>query len=261
MGREDNAREFRDTEQKYTTDPDLARAVRDSVSRQSIIHCDDPLKDISRRFDCTEVIVNRQRSFQAARGIQGKACALNFASFTHPGGNVAGGSDAQEESLCRISTLYPCLADERIMDGFYRRHRGFPSRLFNSDIVYTPGVMIFKTDAPNPITLSRQSWYEADVITCAAPDLRDIKVSDDELYAIHRERIGRIFNAAMSNDADVLILGAFGCGVFRNDPAIVAEAFRDVLKEYNGCFREAVFAIYSKDGDANYSAFSKVLSS
>ena len=66
-----------------------------------------------------------------------------------------------------------------------------------------------------------------------------------------RSRIRNIFNAAIDNDIRVLILGAFGCGAFKNPPEIVAQAFRDVLLEehYDTCFTDIVFAIKSSNGN------------
>ena len=258
MGREQNVREFEDTARLYSSDPDLLKAVEDSIKRQRIIYETEPLREIARRFDSTDIIVNKDRSLQVARNRKGRVCVLNFASSRHPGGNVVGGSSAQEESICRISTLYPCLTDGAAIEGFYKRH-GPCSKLYNSDIIYTPDVKVFKTDSNNPITLPKSLWYDVDIITCAAPNLRETRISLDTLYGIQRSRIGRICNAAMSNGADVLILGAFGCGVFMNDPTTVARAFRDALSEYDGCFREAVFPIYSPKDDGNYAAFAKVL--
>ena len=259
MNRDENIKEFNDTMSKCRTDPDLIKSIKDSVSEQRIIYEDAPLNDIRRRFDRTQVSVTKGRSLQVARGKDGRVCILNFASFRRPGGGVANGSTAQEESICRITTLYPCLSDERMLKGFYEKHRDVSSHLYNSDIIYTPGIKVIKMDLANPISMPKQSWYGVDIISCAAPNQKEGKIPLDKLRALLVSRIERIFNIAMSNDADVLILGAFGCGVFENDPTTVAEAFQKVLDDYEGCFREVLFPIFSQKGDENYRAFEKVI--
>ena len=259
MGRDENVKEFNDTMAKCRDDPILEESIRQSISAQTIHLSSEPLSEKKVRFDATAVTVTKGRALQTARGLEGKVCVHNFASFTHPGGGVAKGSTAQEESICRISTLYPCLTDQRMMDGFYIPHKGFGSSLFNSDIIYTPGVKVFKLDSNNPITLPRESWYDVDVITCAAPNLRNGKVPDTRLFELQKERVSRILNVAMRHEANCLVLGAFGCGVFENDPSIVAQASKEALSYYEGCFRKVVFAIYSHSDDANFKAFSKIL--
>lgn len=73
-------------------------------------------------------------------------CVLNFASATNPGGGVVKGSSAQEEAICRCSTLYPNLKAERAWEKFYAPHRRARDPLHNDDCIYTPGVMVFKAD-------------------------------------------------------------------------------------------------------------------
>ena len=81
-----------------------------------------------------------------------------------------------------------------------------------------------------------------------------------ELYALHVKRAKHILQVAAANEADILILGAFGCGAFQNDPDIVAKAYRKALEDYRNSFDSIVFAIYCSGRDkANFEAFEKVL--
>ena len=174
-------------------------------------------------------------SFIAASSHKGKIAILNFASYKNPGGMFLEGSIAQEESLCHASNLYNILSDERFAYEFYgpngkRLNRG----LYGDNLLYTPDVVFFMNKKDRMF----------DVITAAAPNKgvaqKYQNVSDQECSAAMRERIRHVLLAAINNNVDVLILGAFGCGVFKNDPHEVAEIFRE---ELIGCPFTAIFAI------------------
>jgi uncharacterized protein (TIGR02452 family) len=224
--------------------------------------------------DCP-VTVTRERSIECAmkwvkRDAAGsKVAVLNFASATRPGGGVATGSSAQEECICRCTTLYPCLTTKEAEVRFYDPHRKNVGPLHNDDIIYTPDVAIIKND---DYDLLREPLF-IDVITCAAPNLREKNVSKynqerepapdispEELKALHVARARQILNAAVQNFVDVLVLGAFGCGAFRNDPEVVAAAYKEVLPEYRKYFKAIEFAVYCRGKDTeNYEAFKKEL--
>ena len=102
-----------------------------------------------------------------------KVCVLNFASATNSGGGVIKGSSAQEEAICRCSTLYPNLKEQRMWNQFYAPHRRAHDPLHNDDCIYTPGVMVFKSDTDYPQLLPEEKWYSVNVLTCAAPNLRE----------------------------------------------------------------------------------------
>lgn len=146
---------------------------------------------------------------------------------------------------------------------------------YNDDCIYTPGVMVFKEDTAFPKFLQEKEWYQVNVITCAAPNLRErpsnmmnpdggskpIRLKDKELKDIHEKRMRRIFDIAKKEKADVLILGAFGCGAFQNSPRVVAEAMATVVKEYRYDFAVIEFAVYCSPGDTeNYDVFKRRLS-
>ena len=150
---------------------------------------------------------------------------LNFASATNPGGGVVYGSSAQEESICRCSTLYPCLDVDEMWDKFYEPHGEADDPLYNNDCIYTPFVKVFKSDSNFPELMQESEWWDVDVITCAAPNLRSVpsnimnpnagsskvEISYDGLRELLKSRVKRVFEIAIVNGAQVLILGAFGC--------------------------------------------------
>ena len=113
-----------------------------------------------------------------------------------------------------------------------------------------------------------------DVITCAAPNLRErpsnsynsgdgnrrAKVTDKELLSIHEKRLGRILDVAFIEGDEVVILGAFGCGAFMNNPEVVAMAAKNVIKDYQKAFKAIEFAIYCSPRDErNYKIFKRIL--
>ena len=224
------------------------------------------------------VFVTKSKTLEAALRLHqenpsNKIGILNFASATNPGGGVVNGSSAQEESICRCTNLYPCLNTHECMNEFYFEHQMQANPLHNDDIIYTPGIVICKSDDGQFRRFNDDEFVTVDVITCAAPNLREqptnhfnyegtnraVTLSDDELYKLHLKRARAILNTAVSYNIDVLVLGAFGCGAFRNNPKVVAKAYRDALKSYWHYFKEIEFAIFCKGYETeNYDAFAEL---
>ena len=254
---EDNIRVFEESRKLWETDPALAEAVEASIARTRLVRERDKVPDHAgeQRFrERVTVEVPRLRSFQAAARYRGKrVCVLNFASAIRPGGGVEIGSGAQEECLCRCSTLYPCLSTEALRDGFYAPHRARRDAMNNDDCIYTPRVTVFRYDDDEMALLPPDGRYRVDVLTCAAPDLRGAAVSGASLRALLTKRARRILDLAAEQGAEALVLGAFGCGVFQNDPKMVAGAFRTALEERAHCFEAAEFAVAGRE--ENYRAF------
>lgn len=271
--REENVETFRDTERMCRACQRLRDAIAFSRSRQRLVLSGDEVvrKKSSTGQPCT-VVVSPKRTFEAAASYARtmKTCVLNFASATNPGGGVVKGSSAQEESLCRISTLYLNLNVREMWDGFYSPHRTAGNPLHNDDIIYTPRVVVFKSDTDHPTLLPEHDWYDVDVISCAAPNLREkpsnrmnaydgnnrVDIAPGDLRRLHERRLARILDVASANGADAIVLGAFGCGAFRNDPLVVASAAAAVIPRYSTLFKAIEFAIYCRPDDTrNFIAF------
>ena len=273
-----NAEIFRDTEHSYKSDSELNTIVQESTKKQVFIpeksavsFADQP------KTDKAKVVVSGKRSLEAAEEYvkQGKkVCVLNFASATNPGGGVVNGSSAQEECICRCTTLYPCLNNDDLWTKFYKPHRKAANPLYNSDCVYTLDVCVFKSDINFPELLPRDKWWKVNILTCAAPNLRErpsntmnphagykpAKVTPAELETLLTSRIKRIFEVAVANDNEVLILGAFGCGAFRNPPEIVAKVFYNVMQDYLCYFDTIEYAVYHTEREVgNYEAFKRIM--
>ena len=277
MSREENVAIFENTRILCKTNKSLIEAVMDSTQKQELILEDDlfPVSTEKRYKDKAQIIVSTKRSFEAAAGYKGQmTCVHNFASSITPGGGVLKGSSAQEECLCRISSLYFCLDTKTMWDGFYKPHRNELDNVHNDDLIFTPNVVVFKTDTTSPKLMEEEDWYKVDVITLAAPMLRyeiglghngsarqTRRVTDEELLAIHEKRMRRFLAVAKEKGEEVLILGAFGCGAFMNSPQVVAQAMKNILPDYLYDFKTIEFAVYCLPNDeTNYKVFESMLS-
>ena len=277
MGRDENIAVFKDTEKLCKTNPKLSESVKKATASQKLIlegdHLPEQKKDIYK--DAAKVIVSGKRTYEAAAAYKENHVAVhNFASASNPGGGVVNGASAQEESLCRCSGLYFCLNSPIMWDGFYKPHRDAHNPIHNDDIIYTPGVTVFKTDTASPQLMNESEWYDVDVITCAAPNLRNqpsnrynngdgnkqVVMKDKDLLALHEKKLRRILEVVLSEGCDTVILGAFGCGAFQNNPEVVALANKNVIKDYLHAFKNIEFAVYcSPRDDRNFKIFERVL--
>ena len=263
---------FEDTMAQIKQSADLTSTMEHSLHNQQFIpeSAIISISDVPKEDKPANIIVSRLRSFEAAAQYIGKRTAvLNFASATNPGGGVEKGASAQEECLCRVSTLYPCLADQKMRASFYTPHRKNGNALHNDDIIYTPNVLVIKDDDHNLLS----EPFSVDIISCAAPNLRErpanqyntgdtikVQISDNELLALHEKRARKICSSAIANGVEILILGAFGCGAFQNDPHIVAQAYKNVLPDFAHYFHTIEFAIYCRPADSiNYDAFKSTI--
>lgn len=186
-----------------------------------------------------------------------KVAVLNFANPFEPGGGVQRGAVAQEESLCRCSNLFESINSLGVRAGFYEYHKSNNNNMLFSDrIIFSPNVSAFKSDDIYEMPKNR---FCVDVITCAAPynvDGHDESV----LIEIYKTRLTNIFEVAADNDADVLILGAFGCGVFSNPPELMAKSFKRLIQDkYYQFFTEICFPLIKSNYNKNYDVFSSVL--
>ncbi len=278
MGRDDNVAVFLDTEKLCKGNVALKEAVQRSMAGQKLILETDDLQEVKKDIydQPAQIVVSKKRTFEAASAYKGqKVCVHNFASASNPGGGVTKGASAQEECLCRCSDLYFCLNTREMWDGFYGPHRNAHDPLHNDDIIYTPDIQVFKTDTANPKLMPEQEWYQVNVITCAAPNLRQkpnnaynsgdgqkaVKIKDKDLLQLHEKRLRRMLDVAVLEGNEVVILGAFGCGAFCNSPEVVARAAKNVIGDYKYAFKAIEFAVYcSPRDDQNYKVFERVLS-
>ena len=163
-----------------------------------------------------------------------KPLALNFANGIHPGGGFLNGARSQEEVLCRSSALYNTIAD----DLMYVEHRQRLRPDSTDWAIYSPNVPVFRQDDGTEL----EHPWELSFITCAAPYAPEI--GQPEAGDLLEQRIQRVLAIARAYQHAVLILGAWGCGAFGNDPNRTASDFRYALEtEFSKAFFDIVFAI------------------
>ncbi|MFE5212504.1 TIGR02452 family protein [Streptomyces sp. NPDC056600] len=198
----------------------------------------------------TVVEVTAESSLEAARRLAADGAdslaVLNFASARNPGGGYLNGAQAQEEALCRGSALYTCLlrAPE-----YYEHHRADRDPFYSDRVIHSPAVPVFRDDRGRLL----DAPYTAGFLTSPAPNAGVIarKAPDRaaEVPAALVSRAGRVLETAAAHGYRRLVLGAWGCGVFMNDPAEVAEAFRVPLApggSFEGRFAHVVFGILDR---------------
>jgi len=170
---------------------------------------------------------------------------LNFASARNPGGGFLNGAKAQEEDLARSSGLYPCLVGQEL---YYRSNREHDSMLYTDHLIYSPGVPWFRTRSRELL----DRVFLASVITAPAPNagqaLRRDPAAGPAIEAALRRRAGLVLALARAQGHRELVLGAWGCGVFMNDPGMVADAFAQWMasETFAGAFERVTFAIYDR---------------
>ena len=270
---------FLDTVEFYETDEFLREAVQASIRGTVFYDAETyPPLPAQKKFAKTAVSVVRKRTFEAAlffqrKHLESRIAVHNFASATNPGGGVKLGSRAQEEALCRCSTLYPVLNTDENFLRYYKVNRKRQNALYSDACIYSPEIVVCKSDVDKPARLPREKWMTVDVMTIAAPNLRErpnnacnvgndnpARISDEELFALHEKRLRHMFTVLAHHGAEIFVTGAFGCGAFQNNPEVVAQAYKKILPEFDGYFKEIVFAIYCKPRElTNLEAFKKIL--
>ncbi|WP_371613219.1 TIGR02452 family protein [Streptomyces clavifer] len=215
--------------------------------------------------DRTPVIeVTGESSLQAARRMTGasagRVAVLNYASARNPGGGYLNGAQAQEEALCRGSALYVTLLRA---PGCYAHHRAERSAFYTDRVIHSPGVPVFRDDRGRLL----DTPYTAGFLTSPAPNAGVIRRREPEhahgIPAALASRAERVLEVAAVRGYRRLVLGAWGCGVFQNDPAEVAGAFRALLADggrFAGHFEQIVFGILDRNPDsAVRAAFTRIL--
>jgi uncharacterized protein (TIGR02452 family) len=190
----------------------------------------------------------KKTAIQALIENKDKDCAiLNFASAKHPGGVVLKGSVTQEESLARVSTLLPMLNK---CTQFYETA---PTPYYTDKIIYSKNIYVFKDDYGQYI-----EPIKCDIITCAAPNYNYGEINLLEHERVIRRRFTKIIKAAIANGPKTLILGAWGCGVFKNPSDVNARIFREVLDAFSESLNHN-WVIFAIPDDKNYEIFKENL--
>ncbi len=175
----------------------------------------------------------------AARG--NVPLVLNFASARNPGGGFLRGAIAQEECLARSSALHACL----VKSGMYAHHRAGGDAMYTDWMIHSAAVPVFRDDESGALL---DEPYTCSFLTAPAPNAGVVLEREperrDEVTRVMAQRISRALAICAAQGERHLVLGAWGCGVFGNDPGVVARAFGAELEgTYAGIFDEVVFAV------------------
>jgi uncharacterized protein (TIGR02452 family) len=212
-------------------------------------------------------MVTRESTLEAAARLAGeRPCILNFASAKHPGGGFLRGSPAQEESIARSSGLFPTLIRH---PEFYEENKKSQRNnigLYLDYAIYSPDVPVIRNDAGEWL----EEPYFVSVVTSPAPnrhaifDDEDNKMDDDQEEAMEMKieqtfskRMKQVLSIMAAQGHRTIILGAWGCGVFGNDPLMVAELFRDNLKLLP-FFDKVAFPIYDRSDSETLRSFVQI---
>lgn len=231
---------------------EIGPAVRQCLGETKLFHAEElaALRDslLARPFDRHETVVEvaNETTLEGLARLSpvaaGPIGVLNFASARNPGGGFLKGSEAQEESLARSSALHASLLRA---GSFYEKHRAMSSALYTDAMILSPGCPVIREDAggllPKPLLAS--------FITSPAPNagaaVQNHPAEVPQIEAVLLRRSELVLALAASQGYVDLILGAWGCGVFRNDPRVVAAAFATHFRgAWAGRFRRVLFSVY-----------------
>ncbi|MCS3797709.1 TIGR02452 family protein [Niastella sp. OAS944] len=197
----------------------------------------------------TRYEVNNETTLDAARRLAGEGeenvMVLNFASAKNPGGGFLGGALAQEECIARATGMYPCLLKA---DEYYKYNRKLDTCLYSDHMIYSPLVPILKTEDGELL----DEIVCTTIITSPAVNAGAVRKNEeknaDKIVPVMCKRIEKLLTLCLHHKHTTLVLGAWGCGVFRNDPAIIAELFREALTgNFANQFKRVVFAVKTSD--------------
>lgn len=238
-----------------TISSQVAEALRGTV----LYRPSDHVPSVARRGFVTRVSVHNGDTLEGAKGLVERynlhfsegsmgPGVLNFASAKNPGGGFLSGATAQEECLARCSTLYKC--QTKFQSEFYDEHRKGTNEatrlcLYSSCMIYTPGVPVFRNSdldlLPHP--------YPVSIITSPAVNMSTAEragVSWNVAEQAMIQRAKRVLQVFSAHGHRHIVLGAWGCGVFKNPPADIAKMFSRMLSpggEFEGVFEEVVFSV------------------
>lgn len=271
---------YDDTSNLCDTIPKLSEAIDRTIKNTRFYPHDKPIPLPEKNYSETKITVTDERSIACAARLHlenphSRIAVLNFASPKNPSPEIWYGYTSQESSLCLCSILFYCLIRNQsgTWSNFYYIHSEQRDLRYTDTCIYSPDVIAFKTDTKYPMLMAEEDWFKVDIISCAAPNLRNppyarmkrskvtaLILSDEEQFELHYKRAEHILRSAAANGAERLVLGAFGCGGLKSNPYIVAEAYKELIPKYKGYFKEICFAVYCEPADmTNYRVFREVL--
>lgn len=250
---------------RITIAEDLKFARKNSVlytseaGDQAIQKCDEMLSGMShvttkfKVVNLTTLAATKQCLTQGTKEV----LALNFASAKHPGGGFTTGSQSQEESLARATGLYACISPHEIM---YTTNKQFGSCLYTDCMIYSPQVPVFRDDDDQLIA----EPYLVSFISAPAVNTGVVAFKEPQnvpqIEEVMLRRIHKILAIAVIHHHKNLVLGAWGCGVFKNEPQQVANWFYRhlVTGKFKNVFTQVMFAIFDSGKNKHINIFQEI---
>lgn len=237
--------------------PVSIRSAQKACERGTVLYTPESLARLEKPESnrrSTRFEVSNETTLQAARRLKqeeslANVACLNFASAKNAGGGFLSGSQAQEESLARSSGLYRSQGRAR---PFYDENRDCGTCLYTDHIIYSPEVPVIRDDQGQLL----HEPYTLSIITAPAVNAGALRTKEpdkvEEIEPAMRRRADYVLGVAKTNGCEHLVLGAWGCGVFENDPQQVAGIFAALLLNggpYAGAFTTVVFAVPDRSED------------
>jgi uncharacterized protein (TIGR02452 family) len=236
----------------------IGAAIQDAVA-ETLLYAPLGIDELLGRCDellervcaTTAFDVKNETTLSAARRLviecgYDKTLCLNFASAKNAGGGFLGGSQAQEESLARSSALYATLMAE---PEYYRENRRCRTAMYTDHLILSPDVPVFRDDEG----LLLAEPYLVSFLTAPAVNAGAVKRNEpgnaELIGSTTANRIRNVLAVAVVNGYEHLVLGAWGCGVFQNDPGLIARLFAEALTgkgSFARAFRTVVFGVLDR---------------
>lgn len=243
---------------------DISQEVKESKENTEL-YAPDKLDELvaSIKLDtehATVIEVVNETTMEGAKALypeSNKVGVLNFASAKNPGGGFMGGAQAQEESLARSSSLYLSIDPMQEMYDYNRAQRTY---VYSDYMIYSEGVVFFRNDEMEFV-----EPYQVDVLTSPAVNVGAMLQNNrSELAKVDEamlKRLDKLLAVFVKKGVKHLVLGAWGCGVFQNDPKNVVRYFEHFLKnegKYAKAFETVRFSVLDSNNRGIYDCFTKL---
>ena len=176
---------------------------------------------------------------------------LNFASARHAGGGFLNGAMAQEEAIAYCSNLYV----NQIVTPYYDQNAKVRSAMYTDHMIWS-GITFFRDSKYRFL----EKPVKTNVLTSPAVNMGQVRIKgENEAIAkrVMKHRMGLVLDLFAEKGCKTIVLGAFGCGVFQNDPDDVAQNWIDLIEEKGHHFDQIIMTVLDKPGFSNYKVFKK----
>ena len=163
-------------------------------------------------------------------------------SIKQPGGGVLSGCAPQEEEIYRRTNIHVKMFKYGNFKGIRPSHRFQYPLDENYGVVYIGGTTVFRASRQEGYKLL-QTPYKATFISVSSLDNKSGRPLTTYMQSVIKNKLRNVFNVALKKNCDSLVLGALGCDDYNNPPKEVAALFHEIIRKYDGRFKQIVFSI------------------